>query len=452
MRGEFMFERLMARTLPVWVLALTIQTMLLGMVVFGAIVSHAVAGGERLGYLGKISLQIASIPLAIVRAIEPDKRMNATKILPVLPDGLWVNPNAGVKDDGYLLISRYRPERKRYVVEILSLLDGKVLHSYAPNVDAINSRSEMKSSLIDLERDRREAIYTMLHPMLTPTGGVISQHASPLVSIDRCSKIEWTIDGIFHHAIERDAGGNYWVGYRYPKSAQPNVSKQFHDEALAQVSPSGKLLRLISVRGILSDNNLLRLIDTYGYTDDPYHLNDIEPALVDGKFWKAGDLFLSFRNFSGLVLFRPATGRVIWLRQGLTLAQHDIQILDDHRIAVFDNNARPGWPRFVVDGSNRIMIYDFIDNKISYPFDAVLAKEKVETPAQGRQIILANGDTVIEETEHGRILRLAPDGTVRWRYISAQADGTRTILGWSRYLERTRWQSSVDNAVKGNCS
>lgn len=447
-----MFERLMARTLPVWVLALTIQIMLLGMVVFGAIVDHTVAGSGRLGSIGKISLQIASIPLTIIRAMEPDKRMNVTEVLPIIPDGLWVNPNVGFRDDGYLLISRYRLERKRYVVEIISLLDGKVLHSYAPDVDAINARSLMETPLIDLKRDRGKAIYVMRHPMLTPSGGIISQNDSPLVSIDRCSKIEWTIDGIFHHAIERDGGGNYWVGYRYPKSPQRNVSTQFHDEALAQISPSGKLLRLIPVRDILKHNNLLRLVDSYGYTDDPYHLNDIEPALIDGKFWKAGDLFLSFRNFSGLVLFRPATGRVLWLRQGLTLAQHDIQILDDHRIAVFDNNARPGWPSLVVEGSNRIMFYDFTDSKVSHPFDAALAQEKVATPAQGRQIILANGDTVIEETERGRILRLAPDGTVRWRYISARADGTRTVLGWSRYLERARWQSSVNNAVKGNCS
>ena len=73
-------------------------------------------------------------------------------------------------------------------------------------------------------------------------------------------------------------------------------------------------------------------------------------------------------------------------------------------------------------------------------------------PRQGRQTILANGDAVIEDSDFGHILRLASDGTVRWRYISARGNGKRTILGWSRYLERKQWQSSVDNALKGNCS
>ena len=442
----------MAKNVPFWALALALQVMLLLSILFGSVVIDTVAGSSRLGSLGKAAVEIASIPQTIVRGMRPDERMNVAAILPKLPDGLWVNPAAGIRDDGYLLVSRYRPDRKRFVVEILSLADGTVVHSYAPDVNAINARSRMVSPLVDLKRDRGAPIYIMYHPMLTPTGGIISHHVSPLVSIDRCSKIEWTIDGIFHHSIERGRDGNYWVGYTYPKAYRPNVSPKFDDQALAQVSPFGKLLRLIPVREILENNNLNGLLDSHSYTDDPYHLNDIQPALADGKFWKEGDLFLSFRHFSGLMLYRPATGKVLWWRQGVTYGQHDIQILDDHRIAVFDNNARPTWPRLKVAGYNRTAFFDFANDKLSYPFDAALAKEGVATATQGRQTILANGDAVIEETEYGRILRLAPDGRVRWRYISARADGKRTVLGWSRYLERTRWQGSVDNAVKGSCS
>jgi hypothetical protein len=447
-----MFERLMARNVPFWVLALAVQLMLIFSILFGSIVLHVASGGLRAGVIGRVGITIASIPQNIGRLMGSDTRMNAPQTLPKLPDGLWLNPVARVRDDGYLLVSRYRPDRNRYVVEILSLANGKVLHSYAPDVNAINARSRLVTPLLNLERDKGPNVYIMYHPMLTPAGGIVSHDVSPLVSIDRCSKIEWTIDGIFHHAIERGGDGNYWVGYTYAKPLQPNVSPKFDDQALAQVSPSGKLLRLISVRKILEDNDLEALSDTYAYTDDPYHMNDIEPALVEGKYWKAGDVFLSFRHFSGLMLFRPSTGKVLWYRQGFTHAQHDIQILDDHRIAVFDNNGRPSWPDEKVAGHNRIALYDFDTDKFSHPFDAALAKERVATPAQGRQTILANGDAVIEETEFGRILRLAPDGTVRWRYISARADGTRTLLGWSRYLERARWQGSVDNAVKGSCS
>lgn len=412
----------------------------------------ALVGGSRLGVISKVAVELASIPQTIARGLRPDERMNAPSLLPKLPDGLWVNPEDSFNDDGYLLVSRYREDLNRFVVELVSLSNGRVLHRYAPDVGAIHARSKMVSPLVDLLRDRGPSIYIMYHPMLTPTGGLISHHVSPLVSIDRCSNIEWTVDGIFHHAIERGRDGNYWVGYTYPKARQPNVSPKYDDQALAQVSASGKLLQLIPLREILEVNNLQGLLDSHSYTDDPYHLNDIEPALTNSKFWKAGDLFLSFRHFSGLMLYRPTTGKVVWSKQGITYAQHDIQILDNHRIAVFDNNARPTWPRIKVAGHNRTAVYDFTTDKITYPFDTALAKERIATATQGRQLILANGDAVIEETEHGRILRLAPDGTVRWRYVSARIDGRRTVLGWSRYLERERWSDSVDKAMKGSCS
>lgn len=446
-----MFERLMAKSVPFWIVALVAPLMMLVLILFGMILVDTLSGNSRFGVLGKTTLELASIPQTIVRSIRPDERMNVAETQPKLTDGLWVNPKAQFVDNGFLLVSRYRPNRQRFVVEIVRLADGKVLHTYAPNVNAIHARSRMVSPLVDLLRDRGASIYIMYHPMLTPAGGIISHDVSPLVSIDRCSKINWTIDGIFHHAIERDREGNYWVGYTYPKAHRRHVSPKYDDQALAQVSPSGKLLQLIPIRKILEDNKLQGLLDSHSYTDDPYHLNDIQPALIDGKFWKAGDLFLSLRHFSGLMLYRPRTGKVLWSRQGLTYAQHDIQILDDHRIAIFDNNARPAWPRSKVAGYNRTAVYNFANDQVSHPFDVALAMERVATATQGRQTILENGDAVIEETLYGRILRLAPDGTVRWRYISARADGRRTILGWSRYLEHARWRSSVENAMKGSC-
>jgi len=447
-----MLERFMAKRIPIWGTLLAMLLMLLFVILFGAIVVDALVGGSRLGFISKVAVEVASIPQTVARGLRPDERMNVPGILPKLPDGLWMNPKDDFNDDGYLLVSRYREDLNRFVVELVSLSNGKVLHRYAPDVGAIHARSKMVSPLVDLMRDRGPSIYIMYHPMLTPAGGLISHHVSPLVSIDRCSNIEWTIDGIFHHAIERGGDGNYWVGYTYPKARQPNVSPKYDDQALAQVSPSGKILQLIPLRKILDGNNLQGLLDSRSYTDDPYHLNDIEPALTNSKFWRAGDLFLSFRHFSGLMLYRPSTGKVLWSRQGITYAQHDIQILDNHRIAIFDNNARPTWPRIKVAGHNRTTVYDFATDEISHPFDAALAKERVATATQGRQMIQANGDVVIEETEYGRILRLAPDGTLRWRYISARADGRRTVLGWSRYLERERWGDSVENAVKGNCT
>jgi hypothetical protein len=51
------------------------------------------------------------------------------------------------------------------------------------------------------------------------------------------------------------------------------------------------------------------------------------------------DLFLSLpRSSSNVILYRPATNKVIWRKDGPWSRQHDVDILDNHRISIFNNN------------------------------------------------------------------------------------------------------------------
>lgn len=59
--------------------------------------------------------------------------------------------------------------------------------------------------------------------------------------------------------------------------------------------PSGEILWQTSLTQILLDHGMEYAVFTAGdYRPDPIHLNDIEPVLTDGPYWKKGDLFLSF--------------------------------------------------------------------------------------------------------------------------------------------------------------
>src|SRR5690606_7627779 len=123
------------------------------------------------------------------------------------------------------------------------------------------------------------------------------------------------------------------------------VSPRFVEDGIAKLSPSGKILLTRSLPRILKDNGLAHLFEGYPYNDDPFHLNDIEPVPGSGPNWARGDVFLSIRNLSLVALYRPSTGRILWWRQGPWLSQHDVTILDDHRIGIIDNHAVSGYPR-----------------------------------------------------------------------------------------------------------
>lgn len=446
-------ERLVSRPVPMWVLLLLVIVALVALILFGSLVRTAATSGRA----GEVAMDIATIPRTVKRLLHghrPDEpfRPYYGGSYQKLPNGFTRNTAQPFVDPGYVLLTAFDDRLNRPVVRLLRLRDGKVVHEYRPDIDAINARSHFQSPLIDLKRDRGVGRNLMMHPLLMPDGGLVIHDSSPLARVDACGRPEWVVDGIFHHSVEPGLGSTIWAVYRYPVARQPDVGPAFDDEAIAQVSATGKPLLLRRIADILDANGLGEMWRGRPYVDDPFHLNDVQPVLTSGPYWQRGDLLLSLRNLSMLLLYRPSTGRVIWHREGPWAMQHDVSIIDDHRISVFDNHWRFAAPEGEVDGTNRIAVYDFATGQVSYPYAAGTQRNDIMTRAQGRATPLPNGDMMIEETERGRLLRMAPNGTIRWRYISADAAMQRYQLRWSRYLDPTTDGAAIQAAENARCA
>lgn len=427
------FERLMLARVPAWVAMLTVWLALVALIVFGSMVKRPPDDAR----LRKVVLGIAEIPHLIGRMWDQGQDVPHPDIdgpFVRRPQGLWRNPAQPLVDPGYALLTAFDEPLGRPVLRLLRLSDGAVMHQYAPDIGAMNRRSTFRSTLIDLKRDRNVTRNLMMHPLLMPDGGVVIHDSSPLARFDACGRLMWMIDGIFHHSAELDGAGNIWASFRLPHAQVPDVGPLFNDEGFMQVSPAGKVLHSERIADILDRNGLGWLWRSRPYTDDPFHLNDVQPVLFSGPYWHGGDLFLSLRNMSVVMLYRPATGKVLWWRTGPWAMQHDVSIIDDHRISVFDNNWRVAAPEGAVNGNNRVAVYDFASDATSFPMDGIMHALAIRTHAQGRATPLPGGDFMIEETERGRLLRAAPDGTLRWLYTSARPDMGRLQLRWSRYI------------------
>ena len=441
----------MLRPVPLWLLLLICWLGLVIMILFGSMVLKP----PKPAWLRDAVLGLAGVPALVGRATH-----RATEVphpyagghLPKDPQGLWRNAAQPFTDPGYVLLTAFDEGLKRPVVRLMRLSDGAVVHQYAPDIAAVNRRSTFTSALIDLKRDRNVTLNLMMHPLLMPDGGIVSHDSSPLARFDACGKLEWMIDGIFHHSVERDATGNIWASFRYPQAKIPDVGPLFDDEGFMQVSPEGKPLFTARIADVLDANGLGWLWRSHPYTDDPFHLNDVQPVLTSGKYWQKGDLFLSLRNLSLIMLYRPSTSKVLWWRVGPWAMQHDVSVIDDHRISVFDNNWRVAWPEGEVDGTNRVAVYDFATNQVTFPMDKVMRGLKIDTRAQGRATPLPGGDFMIEETERGRLLRASPDGTIRWLYTSATPDKKRLQLRWSRYLDPQTDMTAISQAQGAKCN
>ena len=358
-------------------------------------------------------------------------------------DGFNGIPNT---EESYLLLSRYDGDLKEGVIELIDLTNFNVLHTWNPDIDKFNESIKKVDEFKYINRDRNNARSRLIHPKLLLDGGLLFTDVYPLRKIDACSNLIYQIDhDEFHHSIETDIDENIWApSFMYPQSLPIKkvgrglrAEGGFSDDAIVKLSPDGRILFEKSVSQIFLDNNMEYLLYSTGdsfFSVDPIHLNDIQPVNYDGEYWKKGDVFLSLRHQSMVLLYRPSTNEVIWKGVGPFFHQHDIDILDNHRISIFNNNSKDTVNGNVVDGYNEVIIYDFKnDTYLSY-LKSSFEKYEIRTITEGLSEILDNGDMFIEESNYQRSIYLNSDGTLRWTYVNRAKDGLLYSLGWSRIL------------------
>jgi hypothetical protein len=231
----------------------------------------------------------------------------------------------------------------------------------------------------------------------------------------------------------------------------------FEDAAIVKLSPDGKILFEKAVSQIFIDNGLEYLLFSVGdqrFDLDPIHLNDIQPVDFDGEYWKKGDVFLSLRHQSMVLLYRPSSNEIIWKGTGLFFHQHDVDILDNHRISIFNNNSKDFVQGDVVDGHNEVIIYDFKTDEYSSYLKDSLVNNDVRTITEGRSQILPNGDLFIEETNYARTLYFNADGSLRWSHVNRAENKNAYLVGWSRILYTQEDIQTVNNFLnnKGTCN
>ena len=450
----------MFKKIEIWILYLTILLSILFAIGFGVLVRQELVGSTKVGWVSKTALTLAEIPVNLKKIIESDLQVEDN--FPNL-DGFDGTPNS---EESYLLLSRYDGDLQEGVLELVDLRNFEILHTWNPDIDAFNSLVNKLDKFKYLERDFNNSRFVIRHPQLTSDGGLIYKMYSPLQKIDACSNLIFqNTHDIFHHSIETDINGNIWVPSEiYPQTLTiekvgRNIPSEdgFKDDAIVKLSPEGEVLFEKSVSQIFIDNGLEYLLFSVGdrlFTFDPIHLNDIQPVNFDGEFWKKGDVFLSLRHQSMVLLYRPSTNEIIWKGTGTFFHQHDVDILDNHRISIFNNNSKDFVDGDVADGHNEVIIYDFKTNEYSFYLKDSLIENDVRTITEGRSEILKNRDLFVEETNYGRTLYFNADGSLRWTHVNRAENGNVYRAGWSRILYTEEGIQTVNNFLtnKGTCN
>ena len=406
------------------ILFIVILSMILS-ILFGSLIKYHFDGGQKYQSLRKVALFLSNIPMKL------NRMMQSHSINPSKPPFLKKHKNKKRferfipnKRNGLLVLPRYEHAQNKPVVDVIDLNNFEIIHSYQQNTSQTKNYNSVK--------------YQYYHPLILEDGSLISEGTeSPLFKIDFHSNLKWVNRSIvFHHSKTLDHENNILIpGRLKPHSSLVNQHQHpiegFRDDAIIKINLDGEILYKKSVIEILIENKVGDMTNKLKKTvKDPIHLNCIEPALFDTEFWKKGDVFLSLKHHSAIVLYRPITNQVIDYITGPFAQQHDVDIISKNEISIFNNN------NFIIDNKySEVLVYNFETKKFKKIFNEQLKKEKFKTYSSGMSQILSDGALMVEEENHGRIILFNNKGEKEWEFVNKDKNGNIGEISWSRIIE-----------------
>lgn len=445
-------EKLFFKKIELWVVVVLAVFGVLGAILFAAILRNELLGWGQYGKVGDLAVAVSELPATVEQVLWADEGMKAADTERFGDRAGW---QVDIQGDipGFLLLSRFDGDLSRPVVEAVDLSDFSVRHTWTFDAGELFEGANVDMRFADV-RTVAPDYFRAIHPLLAGNGDlIVKNHDSPLLRVDACGAPLWMNDTMsFHHSTNAGTDDTLWVPAYVVETDLEGVNEGFFDDALVHLDAEGEVTEVISVTRLLLDHGLShRLFGNLPYAADKMHLNDIEPVLEDGPFWKRGDLFFNMRNISAVALYRPSTDEIVWYREGPWSLQHDVDILDDHRIGVFDNAVIDRGSGLEVATHSSVAVYDFETDQVTRPWDAGMAAEEVRTTTEGLFEALPGGELLVEEENSGRILILGPDGSVIAQYVNRAEDGNVYRLGWSRYVEEEFGNEVLSRIEAGSC-
>lgn len=328
-----------------------------------------------------------------------------------------------------------------YLIDV----DGQVVHAWAPP-----TRDESVSHARALDNGH---LLTNLQNTRDPT-------YRRLAELDAESRVVWEYrppeEGMrLHHDHRRLANGHTLLICRRPID-DPEISRvTLQDECILEVDAQGaivwdwqlsdhfdELALPQEVRDLIFENggswahaNSLSII-----SDDTSHK---DPRL------RPGNLIVSFRFLDMVAIIDRDTAEVVWSIRGLTIGQHDAEMLPDAldgggNILIFDNGFGGRYEGPAPLAHSRVIEVDPVDLSIDYEYTAADSGDPdwfFDSWFISAADRLANGNTFITEGAFGRIFEVNPAGSIVWEYVSPySAPGSvRSNRVYRAYKLPTSW-------------
>ena len=239
-----------------------------------------------------------------------------------------------------------------------------------------------------------------------------------LVKLDRDSKLLWVYSQGVHHDVEvQNDGSVYCLARRVEIIPSIHPRMPVTHDFVVILDGDGHEKRRISILDALRRSryaNLLRLAKPYG---DILHTNTLEVlhGAPDSPFtpFREGNILLSFPEINTIAILDPNTEEIIWALTDLFVFQHQPTVVGGKNILIFDNLGDHGRSRVLeINPATQDLVWSWTNQDGS-----------LRSKTNGSVQRLPNGNTLITESNQGRVIEVTEDHRIVWEYYSPHRAG-----------------------------
>jgi Arylsulfotransferase (ASST) len=318
--------------------------------------------------------------------------------------------------------------------------EGKIVHQWSKSFDEVYP--ELPPFHVDPEH--REFFRK---PYLFPNGDLLTNFEYVgLIKLDKDSNLLWKYTDMNHHDVTVTADGTIYTLGREPlpldqmRAKYPGIPlpRDAWDDLVIILDAQGKEQDRISILDAFYNSEYAAFL---GFLKgrDIFHANSVRvienPANWNSDIFTPGDILVSLRRLSTIILIDPEKKAVKWALTGQWHEQHQAIYLENGNILLFDNLGANRDEFFRFDRTKVIEINP-LTQKIVWEFTGA-GNDYLFSHWLGHNQRLANGNTLITESANGRLLEVAVDGHMVWEYVSPFRAGENkeliaTLMGAQR--------------------
>lgn len=329
--------------------------------------------------------------------------------------GVTANVPGFAGDNLLFYVSGHAPEA------LLMSRDGAILHRWRSDYRDVMATAPDAF----LPPQKNGATGCWRRARLLDDGGILAifeGHA--LVRLDRDSRLLWAYPGHCHHDLDLDDEGRIWVLTREAGlSPRLGGKKPVLLDYFTVLDAQGRPLRRIPLLAALEGSPYASLLDRAPKGGDVFHTNTLE--ILDGSLerlspiFRKGNILTSIRELDAIAILDPRQEKIVWALTGSWAKQHQPTLLPSGRILLFDNLGN--------QGRSRVLEVDPLTQEIAWSY-ADSPQHSLYSHTCGANQRLDNGNTLIVESDNGRVIEVTPDGLIAWEFRNPRRAGSRGEL------------------------